>query len=466
MDIATHSTGFLSARLPSRKWYNPRKRKSHFPPMRTVRVGIVGLGQVGAEVARQFLRARPDFERRLGAPLRLAWVCDRHIRSRAGLLGLPASTRRTPNPLQLLRDPGLDILVELTSSLEEARRLVCAALASGKHLVTANKKLLAHHWPEILRAARQASRSVYFEASVAGGIPIIQALRENLASNQVRRVLAILNGTTNFVLTRLAHDHLPLSEAVREAQRLGLAERDTSADLSGLDTAHKLSILASLICGGWVKPQDIPRSGIRDVDPEDVEFAGARLGRALRLLGTLRVDWGRRPIRLEAGVQPTLVPLDHPLASVHGEYNAVLVNTSLAGDLMFYGKGAGPKAAASAVLGDVLTLSKEVLAGRPSQAPGRTDGPVRLAPAGEEVNSHYLRFYAADRPGVLSNIAGCLGRCGVSIAQIYQERKPSRFGIPVMLTTHPAPAARVERALRGILALSTVHTSHTHFRML
>lgn len=434
--------------------------------MRTVRVGIVGLGPVGAEVARQFLRARADFERRLGAPLRLAWACDRHIRSRAGPLGLPASTRRAPHPRKLLQDPGLDILVELTSSLEEARRLACAALGSGKHLVTANKKLLAHHWPEIFRAAGKASRSVYFEASVAGGIPIIQALRENLASNQVRRVLAILNGTSNFVLTRLAHDRLPLSEAVRQAQRLGLAERDPSADLSGLDTAHKLSILASLVCGTWVKPQDIPRSGIQDVDPEDVRFAGSRLGRALRLLGTLRVEWERRPIRLEARVQPTLVPLDHPLASVHGEYNAVMVNTSLAGDLMFYGKGAGPKAAASAVLGDILSLSKEILAGRASPTPRQADGPVRFVAAGEETSSHYLRFYAADRPGVLSKIAGCLGRCGVSIAQIYQERVPSRFGIPVVLTTHPASSARIGRALQNILALSSVHPSHAHFRML
>jgi homoserine dehydrogenase len=442
--------------------------------MRSIGIGLAGLGNVGGEVARLLLAHRDEFRRRIGAELRLAAVCSRGAASRTRSLRLPKSVRRVRRWQDLLRDPSVEVVVELFGGVDAARSLVLGALGSGRHVVTANKMLLSRHWDEVFRTARGKGRRVYFEASVAGGIPILQALREGLAANSIRSVLGIFNGTTNHILSEIALSGRSMAEALREAQRLGLAESDPSLDMSGGDTAHKLSVVASLLAGRWFPPERIPYEGIESVSAEDLRFALAHLGRTVRLIGTLRFDWDSDPVRVEAHVRPTLVSLKHPLANVHGSYNAVLVDTSSAGDLMFYGQGAGPGPAASAVIGDLLQMGREMLLA-PTEGGGRPKAalPSRpLRPAPESDAAFYIRLLLTDRPGVLARVAGLLGERGISIAQIHQEvpgndeRLRKQPPVPVMIVTHSTKASAVRQALRETGRLPGVSGHPVCLRML
>lgn len=430
--------------------------------MRTINVAVAGLGFVGRETVRLLVKNKEKFARRLGANLVLAAVCDREVSREAKRLGLSSSVFRATDPREIATRPGIDIVVEVLGGLEAPRKLVLDALRAGKHVVTANKRLLSHCWKEIESASARHGGRVYFEGSVAGGIPILQALDNGLAANSISAVYGILNGTTNYILSR-AEEGLSADEALREAQRLGLAEKDPSMDLNGTDTAHKVSVLASLMTGAWIDPDKITREGILNVDREDFDFAKKELGRTVRLLGVLRLNW-KNPVQVEAHVSPTLVPLGHPLAAVHGEYNALLVKASAAGDLMFYGKGAGPGPAASAVVGDVFMLARDIRGSVPAK--NSLSGSAALVPIENSVSPFYLRLHVQDRPGVLAGITAALGRRGISIASIHQSDTPQAHGIPVVITTHPTSQGAFARALKGILALKTVSRRHTVLRML
>jgi homoserine dehydrogenase len=432
--------------------------------MREVRVGLAGLGHVGSAAARLLVESSARFEARLGARLILHSVCDRRAAAKAARLGLPASVRLLRGWRELVEDPSVDIVVELFGGRGDARALALESLRRGKDVVTANKALLSHHWPELLGTAQREGRRLAFEASVAGGIPIIGPLSQSLSANKVRQILGILNGTTNFILSRMVHDKRPKLEILRDAQRLGLAERNPTLDLNGSDTAHKLSVLASLSLGRWLRPQSIERVGIEAVELEDVLFAVEELGRTARLLG--RVSFGEGGV-VEAGVHPTLVPLGHPLAAVHESYNAVLLETSEAGDLMFYGRGAGPGPAASAVVGDILLLAEGQLGGR-SVVPalwGGKDG-VRTRPADECISQFFVRFSAEDRPGVLGRVASELGRRGVSIAQVYQRPAKGRRQVPIVIVTHSTQAGALRRAVGALAGRSGVAKKVVVLRML
>ncbi|MBI5200701.1 MAG: homoserine dehydrogenase, partial [Elusimicrobia bacterium] len=293
--------------------------------MQVIRVGIAGLGVVGSEAVRLLQDAGPDFARRLGAKLELVAVCDRRAAQKAAALKLSKSVRLYRDPVKLAKDDRLDDVVETLGGLEEARRLVLASLDGGRHVVTANKRLLAHHWTELFTAAKASRRRLYFEGSVAGGIPILAALHKSLAANRIRRVLGILNGTTNFILTRMASQGVSLEDALAVAQAKGLAEKDPTLDLNGTDAAHKVAVLASLVTGRWIRSEAVAREGITRIAPEDMAFAARELDRTIRLIGCVDLDWSTKPAGVACHVYPTLVPLDHPLASVHGEYNAVMV---------------------------------------------------------------------------------------------------------------------------------------------
>ncbi len=426
-----------------------------------INVAIAGLGSVGRRTVKLLREHGRGSQQPAGARLIVAAVADRRARREARSLGLPASVRRETAPERLLDYPP-EILVELLGGLETPRRLVLAALRRGVSVVTANKRLLAHCWSELEQARRASGARLYFEASVAGGIPILSALEKGLAANRIQSVHGILNGTTNYILSRAEQGVAP-AEALKEAQRLGLAEKDPTLDLNGTDTAHKVCVLASLLTGSGLDPESIPRQGITEVRREDAAFASTELGRTVRLLGTLKLHWGAGRVRLEAHVAPTLVPLSHPLAAVRGEYNAVLVNASEAGDQMFYGKGAGPGPAASAVVSDVLMLTRDLLgAAAPVPRPARR---VTLSPPGDSVASYYLRLRADDRPGVLAAISRALADQRVSIATIHQS--PSGRGrAPVMITTHPAPQRRFSAAVGRILASGAVERGHAVMRLL
>jgi len=427
---------------------------------RPLGIALAGLGNVGFETARLLLLRQDEFSRRLGRRLELRWVCDPRVDAKARRLRLPRSVTRAREAWRALADPNVDVVVELIGGVDDARALVLGALAAGKQVVTANKHLLSRHWDAVFRAAERRRSRVYFEAAVAGGIPILQALRTGLAANRIRSVSGILNGTTNFILSRMSLAGCSMEEALREAQRMGMAERDPRLDLSGADTAHKVSILASLIAGRWVRPGRVVCQGIEGIGAEDMRFALEKLGRTPRLLGTARFDWSPSRTGVEVHVQPTLVPLQHPLAGVHGGYNAVLVDASSAEDLMFYGKGAGPGPAASAVLSDILTLGGELLAGGPPVPARRTSGALSFEPESEA--PHYLKLMVRDVPGALARIAGILGKTGISIAQIHQAGERSRSGdaVPVMIVTHDTSRRRMDSARAAISRLPIVARRH------
>lgn len=423
--------------------------------MRAIRVAVAGLGTVGRETVRLLRQNQKRFN------LALVAVADRDVSREAKTLGLSREVVRFTNPLKLATLPSVDIVVELLGGLDIPKRLVLQSLASGKSVVTANKRLLAYEWDRLQSAAEKGGGRLGIEASVAGGIPLLRALETGLAAGRVEAVRGILNGTTNFILTRM-EEGACASEALAEAQRLGFAEKDPSFDLSGKDTAQKISVLAALLTGSGVKPERIARQGIEGVTAEDVAFARSELTCAPRLLGTVRLSWG--PVtKIEAHVAPTLVPLSHPLAAVRREYNAVLVQAAPTGDLLFYGKGAGPGPTASAVVGDVLELSRELQGGLAARrSPG---GKAVLAPAGDSVSGFYLRLSAQDRPGVLARVTAALARRGISISTIHQPPRAGGGAVPVILTTHPAPSGRFEQARRDILSLPGVSRRHAVMRL-
>mgnify|MGYP001581178331 CR=1 FL=1 len=430
--------------------------------MRTIRVAVAGLGAVGRETVRLLRSNRGRFARRLGASIELAAVCDRQSRREARALGLPASVALFNDPAELARRDDLDIIVELLGGFAAPRRLALTALNAGRHVVTANKRLISRSWPQLQAAASRSGARLRFEGSVAGGIPLLQALDTSFAANRIESVYGILNGTTNYILSAMERG-LSAASALASAQRLGFAEKDPRLDISGRDTAQKISVLAALLTGAALPEDRIAREGIERVEAEDVSFARSTLGRTPRLIGTLRLQWGS-PVRAEASVFPTLVPLDHPLAAVRGEYNAVLVNTSSADDLMFYGKGAGAGPTASAVVGDVFSLARDLVGKIPAR-PARALS-VESLPVERSVSSFYLRLSARDKPGVLAAAASALAREGISIATIHQSGKRRGGGVPVILTTHPSSSGAFMRARRRIAALAQVGRAATVMRML
>lgn len=430
--------------------------------MRSIRVAVAGLGVVGRETVRLLKESRARFRERLSADLVLAAVADRDASHEASALGLAREVARLRDPLRLARLPDVHIVVEVLGGLDVPRKLALQTLSRGRALVTANKRLLADSWEQIQSAAASGGGRLGIEASVAGGIPLLQALETGLAAGRIESVRGILNGTANFVLSRM-EEGANFAVALAEAQRLGFAEKDPSFDLSGKDSAQKLSVVCALLTGRAPSAQHIACQGIEDVEAMDVVFAKEELAAVPRLLGTLRLSWSPHT-RVEAHVAPTLVPLAHPLAAVRREYNAALVRAVPAGDLLFYGKGAGPGPTASAVVGDILELSRELLGGLPARRFKRGD--ALFADPGESICGFYLRLGAQDKPGVLARVTKALARRGISIATIHQPPSPSRHGaVPVILTTHPATRGLFDAARREILALPGVCRRHVVMRL-
>ncbi len=431
--------------------------------MRTISVAVAGLGNVGREAVRLLRERRAELRERLGAELVLAAVADNDVDREARALGLPAATARYADPARMARESGAELFVELLGGYDAPRAFAREVLGRGAALVTANKRLLAYAWPELSAAAAKSGARVAFEGAVAGGIPVLRALELSFSGDRVLGVDGILNGTTNYVLTR-CEEGLSAEDALKEAQALGFAEKDPALDLSGGDAAQKLCVLAGLVTGGWLKPGSFPVTGIGAVTARDVAYARERLGSAVRLVASLRFSGTAAAPRVQAGVGPTLVPLGHPLAAVRREYNALLVSTASAGDLMFYGKGAGAGPTASAVLADVFVTARDLLGGLPAPRPGPRA--LALVSADRTESGFYLRLLVKDRPGALSRIAGALGRESVSIASLHQDQASGAAAVPVMLTTHRAPLGAFRKALRRILALGDVAPRHCAMRLL
>lgn len=422
--------------------------------MRSVGVALLGLGTVGSGVAKLLLDHRDRIARRVGLEFTLRRVVVRN----------PSRPRSSAVPRELLtddvravcQDSSVSIAVELWGGVDPARQALLDLLDSGKDIVTANKALLAECGPEIFDRAHRLGRSIAFEASVGGGIPIIAALTESLAANEISSISGILNGTSNFIVTAMTESGDTYEAALRRAQELGYAEPDPTLDVDGTDAAHKLSILAQLGFGSRVATNRIVRQGIDRLDARDVRYA-RELGYAIKLLATAKLIGGS----IELRVAPTLVRHHTPLAEVRGAYNAIQVVGDAVGDTLFYGRGAGQMPTASAVMADII----DTAIGRAQLTFNSlrlwTDGgkTLPIAPADAVHGRYYLRFQAADRPGVLGHIAGVLGEHGISIASVIQHEphnEDDRAGVPLVIMTHQAVQANISDAVAEIDRLGTV----------
>ena len=414
-----------------------------------LRVALLGCGVVGTEVAKLLVSQATELASRVGAPLEIVGIAVRDAaRPREGLAGTGLDALLTEDGDALVRRA--DIVIEVMGGIEPARSLLLAAIESGASVVTANKALLAQHGPTLYAAADAAGVDVYFEAAVAGAIPIVRPVRESLAGDHVERVLGIVNGTTNYVLDRMASEGLELDLVVKEAQRLGYAEADPSADVDGHDAAAKAAILASLAFHTRVSLDDVAVEGIMGVTAQDIAWATST-GYVVKLLAIAERTDGGVVVR----VHPALVPAAHPLAGVRGAFNAVFVEARSAGELMFYGRGAGGEPTASAVLGDVVSAARHrVLGGKgPIES---SYAQLEVLPAARALTRVQIRLDVQDRPGVLAKVAAVVAEHGVSIEAVRQA--PGDGVAHLVVTTHAAPQEALDATVESIRGIDVVDT--------
>ena len=417
-----------------------------------VRVGVLGCGTVGSSLITLVQRQRATIASRTGLQLDVSRVAVRDS-GRPRSVELPAEAFTTDAD-GLVADPAVDVGVELIGGIEPARTLVLEALAAGKPVVTANKALLATHGAELFAAAEAAGVDLLFEAAVAGGIPFVRPLRESLLGEPVHRVLGIVNGTTNFILTRMTESGADYGDALAEAQALGYAEADPTADVDGLDAAAKIAIVASIAFGADVTADDVVAEGISGIAAADIAFAG-RHGFVVKLLALAELVEGADGPEIGVRVNPVLVPETHPLASVRESFNAVFVQGDAVGDLMFYGRGAGGDPTASAVLGDLIDAAVNLNSGAHASI-GRL-APARIRPAERSSSAYYVSIQAADRPGVLAAVAGVFGDHGVSIASMEQEGGAEEGRARIEFITHLAVERDLRATLDALRGLDVVH---------
>ena len=430
--------------------------------MKDVRIALLGLGTVGGGVVKILESRHAMLEERAGCRLVLAAVADTDLtRPREGLdlrtLPMTADTGR------VLADPSIQIVIELVGGLEPARSFIVKALAAGKHVVTANKALLAHHGAELYDEARRRGVTLAFEAAVAGGIPLIQAVKEGLVANRILSVFGIVNGTSNYILSKMTDEGLDFSVVLEEAQAAGYAEADPTLDIEGMDSAHKLQILVTLAFRTFVDLKDIHTEGITRVTSSDIAYA-RELGYRIKLLAIAKAADGGVEVR----VHPTMIPAASPLAAVSGVFNAIFITGDAVGDLMFYGRGAGQMPTASAVWADTLDIARRIAHDIPALAlelPSAGPAALPLRPMDAIRCCYYMRVMAQDRPGVLSKVAGILGDNDISIANVIQKGRAAREAVPVVMMTHEARERDMRQALAAIDRLPDVAAPTTMIRV-
>lgn len=422
--------------------------------MRSIGVGLIGWGIVGCGVIEVLNRNSDCIEDRLGVRLELKRVADTDLERPRPVAVPPAKLTRKAE--EVISDPEIDIVIELVGGLGAAREIIVQALNNKKHVVTANKALLAHAGNELFAVAAANGRSIGFEAAVAGGIPLIKSLREGLAANQVDTVFGILNGTANYILTRMTQQGLSFEEALREAQEKGFAEANPALDVEGIDAAHKLAIASAIAFGSSIQFEHVYTEGISRIDPLDIQF-GDEFGYRLKLLAIARNTDGR----LEMRVHPTLIPKSHVLAGVDGAYNAVHIHGNAVGNIMLYGLGAGMMPTGSAVVSDLMDLARDIVGNTSERIPPLAFRREKLRnlpikPISDVTTCYYFRFAAVDRPGVLSKIAGILGENKISISAVIQKGRQVEEAVPIVMLTHEALESSVQKALAEIDKLDVV----------
>ena len=426
---------------------------------RPLNVGLIGLGTVGAQVAARMLSWGPQLSRRAGVELCLQKVLVRDLAKRRAVE--VASELLTTDASAILDDPSIEVVIEVAGGDEPMRSYLERAIQAGKHVITANKVVMAKHGPQLLDQAAEKNVDVYFEAAVGGGIPLISTFRTDLQANRIESVSAVLNGTTNYVLGRMATAGLPMADAVREAQEAGYAEADPTDDVGGYDATYKLAILASIAYEIKVRPQDIYREGIEGIEPVDFRYA-RELGYAIKLIAHTQRHVGR----VEARVHPAMIPLEHPLARVEGAENAVFVEGDLVGQVLLVGQGAGGRPTASAVVGDLIDLSRSIRRGVQSRPSFTFDDRIGVVPIGDVKTRAYYRIRVDDKPGVLAATGQVFAEEGVSISSFIQKDAWSHdMTAELVVTTHPSIEASLQRARERIARLEPVHAVSTFLRV-
>jgi homoserine dehydrogenase len=419
--------------------------------MRNIHVGIIGFGTIGSGVVEALLKKRAYLKNRLGAAINVVKICDVDLRRKRSVKVDKRFLTRDAS--DVLNDPNIDIVVELIGGVHPAYEIISKALNNKKHVVTANKALLALKKKTLFKIASRNNVQIRFEASVAGGVPIIKALREGLVANKINSIYGIINGTCNYILSGMTNYGIGFDPALKDAQKKGYAEKSPAMDIHGLDSAHKLSILASLGFGVDVNLSDIYVEGISEITDADIKYAG-EWGYLVKLLAIAKAT----PGGLEARVHPTLVPKKHPLASVDKNFNAIFIDSDMLGESLFYGKGAGSIPTASAVISDIVDISRDILGGSLNKIPSVVyDNRIKQVKQKDDFSSaYYVRFSAIDKPGVLARISKILSEFSISIAFVSQEARREERIVPIVMMTHIARERNFSQALKKIDKLSFI----------
>ncbi|MBU1744488.1 MAG: homoserine dehydrogenase [Proteobacteria bacterium] len=423
---------------------------------RVISIGLIGFGTIGTGVIKLLRKNGDIIAGRLGAEIRLRRIADIDICKSRGIA--VDDSLLTTNAADIINDPEIDIVVELMGGYEPARTFILTAMSQGKHVVTANKALLATHGDEIFRAAVQHGVNIGFEASVGGTIPVIKTIKESLIANRIQSVSAIVNGTSNFILSKMTDEGGSFEAVLKEAQNRGFAESDPVYDVEGVDAVHKLAILLSLCYGKKVHLDDLYREGISRIGEQDITFA-RELGYRIKLLAIAI----RRETEIEARLHPTMIPFDHLLANVNSNFNAFHIIGDACGSVFLYGQGAGMMPTASAVVSDIVDIARDIRKGIAGRVPPRfldeeSIEKIQLMPFEQIRTNYYFRFTVADLPGVLSRISGILGANDISIATVIQKGRMQTQGggVPIVMTTYKARERDVRKALEDIDRLDIV----------
>ncbi|AKU12794.1 homoserine dehydrogenase [Azoarcus sp. CIB] len=432
--------------------------------MKAINVGLLGIGTVGGGTFTVLKRNEEEITRRAGRPIRITAVADKNLELARKVAG--PGPRLTDDAFSVVTDPEIDIVVELIGGYGIAKELVLKAIENGKHVVTANKALLAVHGNEIFAAAQKKGVMVAFEAAVAGGIPIIKALREGLSANRIQWLAGIINGTTNFILSEMRDKGLPFADVLKEAQALGYAEADPTFDIEGIDAAHKATIMSAIAFGVPMQFSAAHVEGITALDSVDITYA-EQLGYRIKLLGISRM----RPEGIELRVHPTLIPAKRLIANVEGAMNAVVVHGDAVGATLYYGKGAGAEPTASAVIADLVDVTRLHTADPEHRVPHLAFQPdqvrdLKVLPIEEVITSYYLRMRVEDKPGVLADITRILADSGISIEAMIQKEAPEgSFQTDIIMLTHETVEKNANAAIAKIEALPVVQGRITRLRM-
>ena len=418
--------------------------------MKTVNIGLIGFGTVGSGTAEVLLQQAKRLQSRAGCIFALKTVVDI---SSPGLPEQFAGVKLTKDVNEIFNDPEIDIVVELIGGIEPAKTFVLQAIASGKHVVTANKALISQHGKEIFDAAAAKNVEVGFEASVGGGIPLIKALKEGLVANRIESVMGIMNGTANYILSQMTDYGKDFAEVLKDAQEKGFAEADPTYDVEGIDTAHKLAIIMTMAYGMTISLDDISIEGISSIQPIDISFA-KEFGYRIKLLAITR----NHGDHVEARVHATMVPESHMLASINGAFNGVHFHGDMVGDVLLYGLGAGKMPTGSAVVADIVDIGRNIVNGSVNRVPslGYQPGEIKpraITPLEKLHGSYYFRMSVLDQPGVLAAISGTLGKYGISIESVIQKRRHDSGTVPVVIWTHETDESAVQKALAEIDAM-------------